>query len=292
MIGLAFLSQQYSLLVAVPLFFLAPATWRFSYVWSAALTVAVVAIPLVVVTSGSAAHFILLGTGTTGGVGGALLWQAGFHGNLLLVVSRGLPLLIAGAVAWVAARRLGPRALEPVPLLSVVAVSLALRLVFEQQIFLYYFMALTVALLLLAVIRGRFSGALVAWLLLVPTVFVGEISGFSALDAPLRLTVLVLALGMAFRCMRRGAAHADLAPWLAVAATTVVAWSPTGYPLQLPVWFWQVVLVGWGLALAAGPLVTALRQVEAPAIRRSFAGSLAWNGVPRPRPAAPIRIAG
>jgi hypothetical protein len=132
--------------------------------------------------------------------------------------------------------------------------------VFEQQIFLYYFMALTVALLMLAIVRGRCSGALVAWLLLVPTVFVGEISGFSALDAPLRLTVLVLALGLAARHLWRGAPHADLAPWLAVAATTVLAWSPTGLPFDLPVWFWQVALVSWGLGLAASPLVHEIRS--------------------------------
>ena len=56
------------------------------------------------------------------------------------------------------------------PLISLVATSLALRLVFEQNIFGYYFMALCVTLVLLDVISGRIRGELVAWLALITLV--------------------------------------------------------------------------------------------------------------------------
>ena len=63
----------------------------------------------------------------------------------------------------VVVRRLGPRSLEPVPLLSLVAVSLALRLVFEANLFTYYFMALAVTLALLEVTQGSIRRTVAAW---------------------------------------------------------------------------------------------------------------------------------
>jgi hypothetical protein len=272
LIGLAFLSQQFALLVAVPLLVLAPSSRRVSYAFTACLTVAVVAVPLMIASSGSAAESIVFGTGTTGGIGGSVLSQLNLHGVPLLVLSRIAPLAIAALLAWVAVRRLGARALEPVALFSLVTVSLGLRLVFEQQIFLYYFMGLAVSLILLDVICGRIRGTLVAWLLLVPTVFLEEISNTSALDHALRGAVILVAVAVVVGRALRVTPIRNLAPWCALAAASLVGWSNSPLLYDPPPWFWQVVLVGWGVALAATPLLRELRGQEVPVMTRPRPG--------------------
>ncbi len=263
LIGLGFLSQQFALLVAVPLLVLAPPSRHVSYAWAASLTVAVVAVPLIIKSSVSAAQSVLFGTGMTGGIGGSALSELHLHGASLLLLSRVAPVALAGLIAWVARRRLGAAALEPVALLSLVALSLGLRLVFEQQIFEYYFMALSVSLILLDVMRGHVRGTLVAWLLLVPTVFLGEIEGLGDLDHPLRVVAILLAVGVVVPQALRGAPFRNLAPFIALAATSVASWSTSPLLYHLPAWFWQVVLVGWGIALAGASLLTEFRRHEA-----------------------------
>ena len=61
--------------------------------------------------------------------------------------------------------------MQPVPFLSLVATSLSMRLVFEQGLFPYKFMALGVMLVLLAVVRGRVRGQLIVWLALLGLAF-------------------------------------------------------------------------------------------------------------------------
>jgi len=55
------------------------------------------------------------------------------HG-LLLIESRILPIVLAVMLAWWATRRLGSSVLEPLPLVSLIATSLGLRLVFDQYL--------------------------------------------------------------------------------------------------------------------------------------------------------------
>ena len=77
-----------------------------------------------------------------------MAWE--FHvrnGAPLLLVSRIPPLVLALLLSWYVVRRLGQSALQPAVLISLVAVSLSFRLVFEDNIFSYYFMALAVTLI-------------------------------------------------------------------------------------------------------------------------------------------------
>jgi hypothetical protein len=271
LMGLAFLSQQFTILVAVPLLVVAPGPRRVPFGAGALITMAAVSIPLITASAGSAgsegsaAHAILLGTGSTGGIGGTVLWKLGLHGLSLLVLSRLTPVAVAAAIAWWAARRLGPRALEPVALISLIALSLGLRLAFEQQLFEYYYMALSVSLLLLEVARGRFRGLLVAWMLTVPAVYIGQIQGLGAMTTPIRVAVILVALAVIVPRALRGATALSLAPWYALIAGTLIAWPRIDLLGKPPTWFLQVVLVTWGLALAAGPLVDEVRRHTAPA---------------------------
>ena len=100
-----------------------------------------------------------------------MVWEMQLHGAWLIGVSRVAPILLSAALAWWAARRLGSSVLNPLPLLSLVATSLSLRLVFEQSLFGYYFMAVAVVLVLLDVTQGRVRPSVITWLALVTLVF-------------------------------------------------------------------------------------------------------------------------
>lgn len=110
---------------------------------------------------------VLTGTTVTPDSGGTLLGLLRINGVSLLFASRVLPIAFAMALAWWSVRRLGESALDPVPLVSLIASSLCFRLVFEVNLFGYYFMALSVSLIVLNAIKGRLNLYLVAWLVLV-----------------------------------------------------------------------------------------------------------------------------
>ena len=72
-----------------------------------------------------------------------------------------LPIVLSVVLAWWLLRRLGASVREPLPLTALLALSLSLRLVLKENLHhTYYFMALAVALLLLDVVRGHIRGTL------------------------------------------------------------------------------------------------------------------------------------
>ena len=94
-----------------------------------------------------------------------MLWElhpngAGPGAVLLFRVA---PLAVSLVLSWWVARRLGRVALDALPLLSLVAVSLGLRLVFEVSLWTYYYLALAVCLVLLEATRGTIRRSVVAW---------------------------------------------------------------------------------------------------------------------------------
>ena len=160
LLGLAVTSQQFALLVLAPLFVVAPGNRRVRFTGAAIGAAAVIVLPMVAVSSGRALGAILIGSGNTPSQGGTVLWELHLHGVLLVGCSRVLPIILAMVLAWWTVRRLGPAVLEPVPLLALVATSLSFRLVFEQNLFGFYFMALAVALILLDAVRGHITRAI------------------------------------------------------------------------------------------------------------------------------------
>ena len=267
--ALAVLTQQFTLLVAAPLLVLAPAKRRTSYAGAALITGALVSLPLVAMTSGRALRAVTLGTGDSPSIGGTVVWELHLYGAPVVLLSRVVPVALSLALSWWASRRLGPAALEPVPILAVVALSLGLRLVFEQNLFGYYFMALTVTLVLLDVVRGHVRSTVVAWLAAVTIVFCVDASPAFAsvgwgeyprnlipflIAAPALVVILVQAL--------RGDLRRSMWPWLAVAACAVYTWPNQINPFdhQPVTWFWQIVLVVPGVMLAAGPLLAEVRR--------------------------------
>ena len=205
-------------------------------------------------------------------VNGTVVWELHLSGSGLLVVSRVLPIALSFLLACWVRGRLGERSLEPVVLLSLIAVCLGLRLVFEETLFSYYFMALVVALVLVDVARGHIRLATVAWIAVVSFVF-GVMSqhvrmfydhGWSDVAQNVTAVVIIaLALSLLARSLLRRKTS-DALVSAAVLVATLVAWdisaNPFGY--DLPVWFWQIALVLPGLALAARPLASAVWSSE------------------------------
>jgi len=168
--GLAVTSQQFALLAIAPLLVVAPTNRRLRFAGASVGAAAIVAVPLIALTSGRAIRG-LTGSSLTPSNGDTLLSDLPFRATALLVLSRVLPIVLALGLAWWAERRLGGIANDPVLLVSLVAASLALRLVFEVNLFGYYFMAVALLLVALDVIARRFRPYLVIWLVLVTLVF-------------------------------------------------------------------------------------------------------------------------
>jgi hypothetical protein len=171
LLGLAVASQQFTLLVLAPLLVVAPSHRRKRFAFSTIAMAALILVPVIAITSGRALRAVVIGSGNTPSLGGTVLWETHLHGAPLVAVSRILPIVISMVLARWAVKRIGSDILEPLPLLSLMATSLSLRLVFEQNLFGYYFMAIAVFLVLLAVVRGQIGWQLVAWLVMVILAF-------------------------------------------------------------------------------------------------------------------------
>jgi hypothetical protein len=163
LLGLAVMSQQFALLIAGPLFVIAPTGRRLRYSASAIGAASMIIVPLMFITSGRVIKAIA-GAAATPPAGSSIVAGMHLHGPVVFTVSRLAPIALAMALAYWAGRRLGDSMLEPTALASLVATSLALRLVFEISLYGYYFMALTVMLILLDILRGRIRLSLVAWI--------------------------------------------------------------------------------------------------------------------------------
>jgi hypothetical protein len=271
LLALAILSQQYALLISVPVFVLAPAAKKVVLTGAAVVTGAIVVLPLAVLTSGRVIRAIALGTGDHPLPGGTVLWETHAGGVAGLVVYRIAPVAVAALLAWWSTRRLGSRALDPVPFMALAAVALGLRLVFEVNMFWYYYAALAVTLVLLEATQGCIRRTVVAWIAGLTLVI--SVSGL-AVFGPTRsgfylqhdiLPILIgggALLAILMGVMRAGNRR-NLWPWVAVVAVDLFTLLPgaNAFSTGMVVWFWQVVLVVPGVLLAAEPLLRAFRSV-------------------------------
>ena len=269
-VGFAILTNQFALLVAVPLWVLAPSSQRVRYALGAVGSFAVVALPIIIVTSGRATRAVFVGSGFSLTRGGTVLWELHATGATAFFVERVVPIVLAAALAWWTRRRFGDRALEPVPVVSVLATAFALRLVFEITLWPYYFMAATVLLVLLEVIRGRIRGVVVGWLALMtlafdpfPPGFLSNGVGWSTRAREvlpnyfLAVAVIVFLIGLLRRQVRW-----SIVAWIVVVAATLLTlpWSHQVIRTGMPLWFWQVVLAPTLVWLTIEPLIRLTRE--------------------------------
>jgi len=163
--GLAACSQQFALLAVVPIVVLAGWGERARVMAGAGAAASAVCLPFLITDPGGLLHAFSGSSATqAGGATPTFVLEIHLHGVLLVVVSRGLPLLAAAIFTWGAGRRLGDRRWAVVPLLSVLAVCMTFRLLFEVELFLWYFAAVAVLLLLVAAMdRSATPLWLVSW---------------------------------------------------------------------------------------------------------------------------------
>ncbi len=260
LIACAVLSQQFALLVAIPLLVVAPKDDRPRFAASATLSIGAVIASMLILTSGRAARAILFGSGSYGTTtGGTFVWEMHLSGIGFVIVVRAIPVVVAGLLSWWVVRRSGPRAMAPETLIALATVTLVNRLAFEQGLNGYYFLATTVMLVMLDVVCGKLRSSVAAWLLTVIAVYcsgslfggVFQTSWTAAGDDAVAALVIVLAVvWVAVHVVRRTVTPALLI-WIIPFAVTLVTWQNAGNPLraELPVWWWQLLLVPWGLAL-------------------------------------------
>ncbi len=271
LIALGMLSQQFVILVAVVLFFAGSrgARWRFAL--STGITWLAVAIPLAVVTSGRALNALIYGSSrvTFDGAsahskGGTVLWELHLRGVPLFVTSRALPVAaVVVTTVWVK-RRFCDHVMDASVLMSLVALAFASRLVFEVNLYGYYFMALSIALLVLDGTRGRVRPWTVAWIFFVvlafnviPPAFRYRWEPWSShgFDALAVASVLLLALWLVVDVVReRKGFGVALTLSFALVVFRDQVFLGSGNFTTLPYWLWQIILVPAAIALASSPL--------------------------------------
>ncbi len=267
LIGLAVVTQQYALLVLAVVFFVVPSRGRWRFSAAVVFVAALIDLPFLVVTSGRALHAIANGSAPS--FGGTVLWELHVPAVPLFLIARVLPIASAAALGWFARRRIGDRVLEPIMMTSLVGTALGIRLIFEVNLWGYYFMALAVSLVLLEAIRGHLRTVVVGWLLALSLAF-DPIPGlfqsnahpwdiYAQLDLA-KIVVGAVALYIVASLARRRVRWFWLA-WVVFSAVAFVHLPGIDF-LQhrpWPRWLWQVLLVPSGLALVAEPLVAVMR---------------------------------
>ncbi len=154
--------------------------------------------------------------------------------------------------------------IDPADVVALGALALMARLVFEQNLFGYYFAPPVVALVLAEAVRRRLRGDVVAWVAVVSIAFSSIPSNFAARMEPWgrfaasaeSIAVvggLAIALAVGWRRHRVRWTHA-----LALVGVLAVFHSQVFFASQflttLPHWLWQVILVPTGVYLAATAL--------------------------------------
>lgn len=277
LLGVAFTGQQFALLAIAPMIFVVPSNRRISFLAGTVLSIGIVDGPFILLTSNRAIKTVLFGSSrlTIFGAnhfhatGGTVLFATHLQGLPLFTIARVLPVACALAVALWAARCLGPRIIEVATLLSLLATALCLRLVFEENLFGYYFMAVSVSLLCLEMLRGRLSGRPIAWMGLVLLGF-NPIPWWLYLKWETRGLNLYMLMPVAFEVIVLSTffigARRHHYRWYLIASSIVVGllcfpplWGKAWAPHVAPYWLWQVILVPTGLILASEPLRNAIR---------------------------------
>lgn len=271
LLGLAFTAQQFSLLVALPLLLLIPRSKRVEYVIGAITAVLIIDLPLIIVSSGRGIKTVIFGSSRVGSnirsTGGTVLWEVDLRGVLLFLVSRVLPLIASLALTWWASKRLGSSLRSPAALLSLVTTAMVMRLVFEVNLFGYYFMATSVLLILVDIANGHVRGYVIAWIGLVTLAFNpvhwGLYSNLTLWSRGLHNALPFALLGIGLIAVGIDAAHRKLriykVVWILVVALTCTPRSLSSFQVVFnpPHWLWQMILVPTALALAIEPLLKA-----------------------------------
>ena len=278
LLGLAITSQQFALLAIAPLLVATQPRHRMSALGATIAAVGLIDLPMVIVTAGRALGPAIVGSSrvTAAGAntlarGGTVLFAAGIHGAALFLVSRLAPLAATAALSLYVARQWRGRAASPGNLLLLVAACLGIRLVFEVNLFGYYFMAVGMALVAADALNGRLRPSVLGWMALTAAAFNlvpwGFFSNWTVFgnhyhaDAPGAIAVLATAVGVVAAFRRRFAWWLPAGILLVVLTCIPELWGRSAGSGVLPTWAWQLILVPTALFLAVNPLLARRDEV-------------------------------
>jgi hypothetical protein len=222
-------------------------------------------------TSGNAFKASVLGSGFTPAKGGGtVLSETGLRGAVLFTIARILPIALAMVLAWWAKRRLGDAVLQPIPVLSIIATALALRLAFEFSLYAYFFLGVFTMLVLIDVVQGRFRPQMLTWLALVTVLYDpfpwgfdsnGQSWGLAAREWFPNIVLAGFVLIILWDVLRHRVRWYVLAAGAFVGVTLVKwPWNHEALRAQLPTWIMQVLLVPITLWLVVTPLIAFVRS--------------------------------
>ncbi len=259
LLGLAASSNQVALLAGLVLVVLAERGPRWRLAGAMLATLVVVYGPLLLAGGTRSYGDILAGSGFNNSLGGTVVWELGMSVPLKYVMSRVLPLGAAVLTAWWSRRR----HVEPphdIEVIVLVTVGLCWRLVFEANLWGYYYVPVFVGLVILDRRIGHVRAGTVAWSLSQLVLYDYLPIGHEAVPALLRhwplflgqLGAAAIVTSMAIVAIRH---RRDRGPWLAALAIYAFAyllgphlWHETVN--NWPVWVHQLILVPWALGLA------------------------------------------
>jgi hypothetical protein len=162
--GLAFLTKQFAILLALPALAAAPGVAARVRLGLAGLGTFLCGVAPFFAVEPRATLDNVSGFSAGGARAGAtVLTLAGVTGDAASAIARDLPVVFAVGVCLWAARRLGRSLLEPVRLLALSLACVGSRLVFESVVFPYYLLAASVVFFLLDLIAGRLPVRSLAW---------------------------------------------------------------------------------------------------------------------------------
>lgn len=289
LVGLAATCHQSALLAIAALIFLIPKYSRGRFVVGVALTFVLVDVPVLILSNGRALRAIVYGSSRIAAsanhhlssAGGTVLYELHSSGILLFVLTRAAPLVGAALLGWWARRVLGDEVLQPTTLISIIATALTLRLVFEENLFSYYFMPLAAGVVLVDLTNERIRSALLAWLAvatlafgILPTVVYATALKTGYGSVALALATFLALLAVVIVRVVRGQTHYLLL--VALIFVTLLTALPDLLHFRLgetyvPRWFWQILLVPSGLALLTTPWWVAAQRERGRSAELNFA---------------------
>ncbi|MGH7175494.1 MAG: hypothetical protein ACREGR_04005 [Minisyncoccia bacterium] len=257
LVGFAVTAQPLALLVASVLVVLAIFERRAVLAVSAALSFLTVVGPLAWVTRGrvlsatvfGSSRLSLLSTNSSHSTGGTVLWELHLHGTVLFVLARACPIACASAVTWWVCRAWKDRVLGAREIASLAAIAFALRLIFEVNLFGYYFMPVAVGLVASELMSSRPRGDVAIWLGVSALAFNFIESQWEPWGTHgAQIVVAFVTAGVAFLIFRDARSHRIV--WHRVGSLIFIVavfrtqlFHGDSNLTSLPNWVWQVLLV-------------------------------------------------
>ena len=275
--GLALTAQQFAILAIVAVVAVMALTrWRSlgRLLVGAAAAVLVVDGPFVAVSGLRAVKTVLLGSSRVGSAisahGGTVVFALGLRGIPDFLVARVAPIVAGAIVAWLVTRATRERPLRPDVVVAVVTATLLCRLIFEVNIFGYYFMASAIGLVLLEVVRGQFGRDVLAlaglFVVGMNPEHIALISNLTTYGLSLYYDLPIVVLGLGVLVFIYETARRRFSPTLVVWLVLVTMAGQTHLfhrydPFwAFPEWAWQIVLVGYLVVIVARRLRGAVSQ--------------------------------